>query len=74
MPFNVHLRMSSGIEHFNDIPNMKSEDIDKVFDIDVKDQFLVAQQAFAHVPDIGRVILMSSISAALGNTQFTPNV
>jgi len=54
---------NSGIEHFDDIPNVKSEDIDKVFNTNVKGQFLVAQQAFAHVRDNGRVILMSSISA-----------
>ena len=54
---------NSGIEHFDDIPNVKSEDIYKVFDINVEGQFLVAQQAFAHVRDNGRVILMSPVSA-----------
>lgn len=54
---------NSGVEHFDDIPNVKTEDIDKVFGINVKGQFLVAQQAFAHVRENGRVILMSSISA-----------
>lgn len=60
----IDIEMSNcGIEHFDDIPNVKGEDIDKVFDINVKGQFLVAQQAFAHVRDNGRVILMSFLSA-----------
>jgi NAD(P)-dependent dehydrogenase (short-subunit alcohol dehydrogenase family) len=54
---------NSGIEHFDDIPNVKGEDIDRVFGVNVKGQFMVAQQAFAHVRENGRVILMSSISA-----------
>lgn len=54
---------NSGIEHFDDIPDAKGEDIDKVFDINVKGQFLVAQQAFARVRDDGRVLSMSSVSA-----------
>lgn len=54
---------NSGIENFDDIPNVNGEDINKVFDIDVRGQFLVVQQAFAHARDDDRVVLMSSVSA-----------
>lgn len=58
---------NSGVEHFDDIQNVKGEDIDKVFGVNVKGQFMVAQQAFTHVRNNGRVVLMSSISAVWVN-------
>lgn len=38
---------NSGIEHFDDVPNVKCEDIDKFFEINVEDKFLVTQQALS---------------------------
>ncbi|KAJ5775269.1 uncharacterized protein N7511_000280 [Penicillium nucicola] len=57
---------NSGIEHFAAIPDVKSEDIDAVFAVNVKGQFFVAQQAYKYMEDFGRVMLTSSISAVKG--------
>jgi NAD(P)-dependent dehydrogenase (short-subunit alcohol dehydrogenase family) len=54
---------NSGIEHFGPLPEVKPEDFDKVFGINTRGQFFVAQQAYKHLTDGGRLILMSSISA-----------
>ena len=54
---------NSGIEHFGPLPEVKPEDFDKVFNINTRGQFFVAQQAYQHLTDGGRLILMSSISA-----------
>ncbi|KAJ6070622.1 hypothetical protein PENARI_c002G08215 [Penicillium arizonense] len=57
---------NSGIEHFADIADVKGEDIDAVFAVNVKGQFFVAQQAYKYMEDFGRVMLTSSISAVKG--------
>lgn len=54
---------NSGIEHFGAVDEVTEEDINRTFDINVKAQFFVAQQAYKHMENHGRVILMSSISA-----------
>lgn len=54
---------NSGIEHFGELPEVTSEDIDRVLGVNVKAQFMVAQQAFKHLSDNGRLILISSIPA-----------
>jgi NAD(P)-dependent dehydrogenase (short-subunit alcohol dehydrogenase family) len=54
---------NSGIEHFGEIPSVTEEDIDKVFNVNVKAQFFVAQAAYEYLEDGGRLILISSISA-----------
>ncbi|KAM5347296.1 hypothetical protein ACJ41O_010301 [Fusarium nematophilum] len=57
---------NSGIEHFGAVPDVTGEQIDQVFSVNVKAQFFVAQQAYKHIADNGRLILMSSISAQKG--------
>ncbi|KAF2742516.1 NAD(P)-binding protein [Sporormia fimetaria CBS 119925] len=54
---------NSGIEHFGALPDVKPEDFDKVFSVNTRGQFFVAQQAYDHLSDGGRLVLMSSISA-----------
>lgn len=54
---------NSGIEHFGHIDEVKPEDFDRVFGINTRGQFFVAQHAYKHLSDGGRLILMSSISA-----------
>ncbi|KAF3766205.1 NAD(P)-binding protein [Cryphonectria parasitica EP155] len=57
---------NSGIEHFGDIETVTGEEIDKVFAVNVKAQFFVAQEAYKVMENGGRLILISSISAAMG--------
>ncbi|KAH7110679.1 hypothetical protein EDB81DRAFT_926729 [Dactylonectria macrodidyma] len=57
---------NSGIEHFGAIPDVTGEQIDQVLSVNVKAQFFVAQQAYKHIANNGRLILMSSISAQKG--------
>jgi len=54
---------NSGIEHFGALDQDTGDDIDRIFAVNVKGQYFVAQQAFKHMSDYGRVILTSSISA-----------
>lgn len=54
---------NSGIEHFNDLEKTTSAEIDRVFDVNVKAQYFVAQQAWKHMENYGRLVLISSISA-----------
>lgn len=57
---------NSGIEHFGNLDEVKEEEIDRVLGVNVKAQFMVAQQAHKHLNDSGRLILISSISAVMG--------
>ena len=54
---------NSGIEHFGAVPDVTGEEIDRVFAVNVRAQYFVAQQAYSHLADHGRLILISSISA-----------
>lgn len=54
---------NSGIEHFGKLEEVKEEEIDRVFAVNVKAQFIVAQQAHKYLEDGGRLMLISSISA-----------
>lgn len=54
---------NSGIEHFGSLDRDTSEDIDRVFAVNVKGQYFVAQMAFRYLESFGRVLLTSSISA-----------
>lgn len=56
---------NSGIEHFGALPDVTEEQIDRTFAVNVKGQFFVAQQAYEHLADNGRLILISSISAQM---------
>ncbi|KAH0370214.1 hypothetical protein KCU65_g2630, partial [Aureobasidium melanogenum] len=57
---------NSGIEHFGELTEVTSEDIDRVLGVNVKAQFMVAQQAYKFLSDGGRLILISSVSAVMG--------
>ncbi|KAG7287295.1 hypothetical protein NEMBOFW57_006803 [Staphylotrichum longicolle] len=57
---------NAGIEHFGDLDKVTGAEIDKVFSVNVKGQFFVAQQAGQHMETGGRLILMSSISSIMG--------
>ena len=54
---------NSGIEHFGELESVKEEEIDRVFSVNVKGQFFVAQEAHKYLKNNGRLILISSISA-----------
>ncbi|KAK4198236.1 putative tetrahydroxynaphthalene reductase [Triangularia verruculosa] len=57
---------NAGVEHFGDLGSVTPEEIDHVFDTNVKGQFYVAQQAERFMKEGGRLILTSSISAVMG--------
>lgn len=54
---------NSGIEYFAEHSETTGADIDRVFGVNVKGQYFVAQQAYKYMADHGRVMLTSSISA-----------
>ncbi|KAH6704035.1 hypothetical protein DL95DRAFT_345903 [Leptodontidium sp. 2 PMI_412] len=57
---------NSGIEHFGELDQIKEEEIERVLSVNVKAQFIMAQQAHKHLEEGGRLILISSISAVMG--------
>ncbi|PGH19880.1 hypothetical protein AJ80_03799 [Polytolypa hystricis UAMH7299] len=57
---------NSGIEHFGSIEEVTPEDFDRVFNLNTRGQFFVAQNAYRHLHEGGRLVLMSSISAHVG--------
>lgn len=60
----LHIVVSNaGIEHFGALGTVSGDEIDRVFAVNVKGQFFIAQQAFGCISDFGRVFLTSSISA-----------
>lgn len=63
---------NSGIEHFGALLEVKGEEIDRVFAVNVKAQFFMAQQAYKHLEDGGRLILISSISAVMVSSLCEP--
>ena len=54
---------NSGLEHFGAIEDVTAEDFDRIFAVNTRGQFFVAQQAHKHLSEGGRSILISSISA-----------
>ena len=54
---------NSGLEHFGKIEDVTADEFDRVFAVNTRGQFLVAQQAYKHLQVGGRLILTSSISA-----------
>lgn len=59
---------NSGIEHFGDVESVTEEEIDRVLAINVKGNFFVAQEAYKHLEDNGRLIMMTSVSAVVVST------
>lgn len=60
---------NAGIEHFDNIKDVTPEDFDKVISVNTRGQFFVAQQAYIHLTEGGRLIMTSSISAGTGSVR-----
>jgi 3-oxoacyl-[acyl-carrier protein] reductase len=56
---------NSGTESFKAEDQITEEDFDRVFNLNAKAQFFVAQQAYIHLQHGGRIILMSSVAAQM---------
>lgn len=56
---------NSGVESFDRMEDITEEHFDKVFGLNFRAQFFVAQHAYQHGEPGGRLILMSSIAAGL---------
>jgi len=56
---------NSGTEIFKKEEDITEEDYDRVFNLNTRAQFFVAQQALIHMEKGGRIILMSSIAVGL---------
>ena len=54
---------NSGLETFGHISEVTPEEFDRVFAVNTRGQFFVAQQAYEHLSEGGRLVLLSSISA-----------
>ncbi|KAI9807750.1 MAG: hypothetical protein M1826_004460 [Phylliscum demangeonii] len=54
---------NAGVEHFGPLESVTAADFDRVFAVNTRGQFLVAQQASRYLVDGGRLVLMSSVSA-----------
>ena len=54
---------NSGVESFGHISEITAEEFDRVFAVNTRGQLLVAQQAFKHLSNGGRLVMLSSISA-----------
>lgn len=63
-PLNIVVS-NSGVEHFAHISEVTGEDIDRVFDVNVKGQYFVAQQAYKYLADYGRLMLTASVCAVM---------
>lgn len=62
---------NSGIEHFGSLSDVKEDEIDAVFAVNVKAQYFVAQMAEKHMEDGGRLMLISSVSAVMVGPPFS---
>jgi NAD(P)-dependent dehydrogenase (short-subunit alcohol dehydrogenase family) len=62
---------NSGIEHFGNVGEVKGEDIDRVFAVNVRGQYFVAQTAYEYIENGGRVVLMSSVSGVWVSLTFS---
>ena len=54
---------NAGIEHFGKLENITPEDFDRVFSTNAAGQLFVTQAVAPHLPDGGRIVLTSSVSA-----------
>ncbi|CAF9922674.1 MAG: Elsinochrome reductase 1 [Heterodermia speciosa] len=55
---------NSGVESFSHISEITAEEFDRVFAVNTRGQLLVAQQAYKHLTEGGRLVMLSSISAS----------
>ncbi|WP_326809845.1 glucose 1-dehydrogenase [Streptomyces scopuliridis] len=54
---------NAGIEHFGRLDEITPEDFDRVFSVNTRGQLFAVQHAARHLPDGGRIVLTSSVSA-----------
>jgi 3-oxoacyl-[acyl-carrier protein] reductase len=54
---------NAGIEHFGALEDLSPDDFDRVFGVNTRGQLFAAQHAARHLPEGGRVVLTSSVSA-----------
>ncbi|KAI1745108.1 hypothetical protein F4680DRAFT_456023 [Xylaria scruposa] len=57
---------NSGIEHFGNLEDVEQETFDRVYAVNVRGQFLVAQQTHKYIEEGGRLFLIGSVSANWG--------
>ena len=55
---------NSGLEHFGALDEVTPADFDRIFAVNTRGQFFVAQQAHKHLVEGGCLIMLSSISAS----------
>ena len=55
---------NSGVESFGHISEITPQEFDRVFSVNTRGQLFVAQQAYKHLTNYGRLIMLSSISAS----------
>ncbi|KAL8689761.1 MAG: hypothetical protein Q9218_004636 [Villophora microphyllina] len=55
---------NSGVESFGHIAEITPEEFDRVFTVNTRGHLLVAQQAYKHLTEGGRLVMLSSISAS----------
>lgn len=58
---------NSGTEVWKDELEVTEQDFDRIFDLNCRGQFFVAQQGMKYLPRGGRIILMSSIAASISH-------
>ncbi|WP_209445609.1 SDR family NAD(P)-dependent oxidoreductase [Streptomyces roseochromogenus] len=58
------LASCAGIEHFDALEKITPADFDRVFAVNTRGQLFAAQYAAAHMPEGGRIVLTSSVSAS----------
>src|SRR4029077_19424403 len=54
---------NAGIEHFGRLDEITPEDFDRVFSTNTRGQLFAVQHAARHLPEGGRIVLTSSVSA-----------
>ncbi|KAI5291233.1 hypothetical protein KEM55_008391 [Ascosphaera atra] len=57
---------NSGIEHFEPLQDITPATFDRVFGINARAQFFVAQQGYRHISEGGAMVLTSSVAARMG--------
>jgi 3-oxoacyl-[acyl-carrier protein] reductase len=62
---------NAGVEHFGPLAGITPTEFDRIFHVNVRGQLLLVQAAVPHLPDGGRIVLTSSISAYLGVAEHT---
>ena len=54
---------NAGVETFGHVSEITPEEFDRVFGVNTRGQLLVAQQAYKHLEEGGRLVMLSSLSA-----------